>query len=184
MALWNGRDPILKERMFGLSGNQGNHGEDVKECFFYLDATPSHSFLKYLYKYPQASFPYASLVEENSRRSRAQPPFSLLDTGVFAEKRYWDVEITYAKETPDTIFVRIQVKNRGPETATLHLFPASRCAIPGPGGDAEQGEKPCLQIAESVRLPGLLKDVIIRLAGICSMAGSRRKACSLKTKVI
>lgn len=149
MALWNGRDPILKERMFGLSGNQGNHGEDVKECFFYLDATPSHSFLKYLYKYPQASFPYASLVEENRRRSRAEPPFSLLDTGVFAEKRYWDVEITYAKETPDTIFVRIQVNNRGPETATLHLLPSLWFRNTWSWGDAEQGEKPCLQIAES-----------------------------------
>jgi len=88
LALWNGKDPILKERLFGLTGNEGNHGEDVKEYYFYDDATPSHSYLKYLYKYPQAAFPYSRLVEENAKRGRDQPPFSLLDTGVFADKRY------------------------------------------------------------------------------------------------
>ena len=93
IALWNGRDPILKERAFGLTGNQGNHGEDVKEYYFYLDATPSHSYLRYLYKYPQAEYPYAALVEENRRRSRQDPPFNLLDSGVFADSRYWDVEV-------------------------------------------------------------------------------------------
>ncbi len=123
LALWNGRDPILKERMFGLTGTQGNHGEDVKEYFFYLDATPSHSFLRYLYKYPQAEFPYATLIEENRRRSRQDPPFDLLDTGIFAENRYWDVEVTYAKESPECILARIKVSNRGPEKAHLHLLP-------------------------------------------------------------
>ncbi len=148
VALWNGRDPILKERMFGLTGNQGNHGEDVKECFFYLDATPSHSFLKYHYKYPQAVFPYSSLVEENRRRSRTDPPFGILDTGIFENNRYWDVEITYAKETPETIFARITVSNRGAEPATLHLLPSLWFRNTWSWGDTEQVEKPNIQAAE------------------------------------
>jgi len=123
LALWNGRDPILKERAFGLTGNEGNHGEDVKEQYFYLDATPSHSWLRYLYKYPQAEYPYASLVDENRRRGRNDPPFSLLDTGAFAGSRYWDVEVRYAKATPDEIHIRILLANRGPERATLHVIP-------------------------------------------------------------
>ena len=124
LALWNGRDPILKERAFGLTGNQGNHGEDVKEYYFYLDATPSHAWLRYLYKYPQAVYPYAWLVQENARRSRDEPPFSLLDTGVFNEGRYWDVEVCYAKAAPDEIHIRIIATNRGPDAATLHLLPS------------------------------------------------------------
>ncbi len=123
LALWNGRDPILKERAFGLTGNEGNHGEDVKEYYFYLDATPTHSYLKYLYKYPQKEYPYELLVEENRRRSRKDPPFNLLDTGVFAENRYWDVEAVYAKADPDTLLIRITAYNRGPEAATLHILP-------------------------------------------------------------
>ena len=123
LALWNGRDPILKERAFGLTGNQGNHGEDVKEYYFYLDATPSHSWLRYLYKYPQAAYPYSRLVEENARRSRQEPPFSLLDTGVLDDGRYWDVEVHYAKVSPEEIHIRIVATNRGPDAATLHLLP-------------------------------------------------------------
>ena len=123
LALWNGIDPILKERAFGLTGNQGNHGEDVKEYYFYLDATPSHSYLRYLYKYPQVEFPYRWLVEENARRGRNNPPFSLLDTGVFNDNRYWDVEVRYAKATTDEIHIRVLASNRGPETKTLHLLP-------------------------------------------------------------
>jgi len=123
LALWNGRDPILKERAFGLTGNQGNHGEDVKEYYFYLDATPSHSYLRYLYKYPQAEYPYARLVEENARRGRLDPPCSLLDTGAFNENRYWDVEVHYAKRSPDEIHANIHAYNSGPEEATLHLLP-------------------------------------------------------------
>ncbi|MGI9046583.1 MAG: hypothetical protein ACR2FI_07300 [Burkholderiales bacterium] len=119
LALWNGKDPILKERAFGLTGNQGNHGEDVKEYYFYLDATPSHSYLKYLYKYPQTEYPYAQLVRENARRGRTDPPFTLLDTGAFNDNRYWDVEVRYAKATPDEIHARIIAHNRGPESATL-----------------------------------------------------------------
>ncbi|TMQ76095.1 MGH1-like glycoside hydrolase domain-containing protein [Candidatus Accumulibacter phosphatis] len=123
LALWNGEDPILKERAFGLTGNQGNHGEDVKEYYFYLDATPSHSYLRYLYKYPQAAYPYAQLVAENGRRSRQDPPFNLLDTGVFNEQRYWDVEVRYAKASPEEIHIRIIASNRGPQAATLHILP-------------------------------------------------------------
>ncbi|MGQ0657561.1 MAG: MGH1-like glycoside hydrolase domain-containing protein [Chromatiales bacterium] len=123
LALWNERDPILKERAFGLTGNQGNHGEDVKEYYFYLDATPSHSYLRYLYKYPQAEYPYAALVGENARRSRQDPPYTLLDTGVFAERRYWDVEVYYAKADPECVHAHVLAYNSGPETATLHLLP-------------------------------------------------------------
>ena len=123
LALWNGVDPILKERAFGLTGNEGNHGEDVKEYYFYLDATPSHSYLRYLYKYPQLEYPYRRLVEESRRRGRQEPPFTLLDTGVFDAKRYWDVEVRYAKAAPDEIHIRIMLSNRGPETKTLHVLP-------------------------------------------------------------
>ena len=123
VALWNGRDSMLKERAFGLTGEQGNRGEDVKEHYVYRDATPSHSHLRYLYKYPQAAFPYARLVEENARRSRFDPPFNLVDAGAFAEDRYFDVEVGYAKRTPKCLLVRIAATNRGPEAATLHLLP-------------------------------------------------------------
>jgi hypothetical protein len=123
LALWNGRDPILKERLFGLTGPEGNHGEDVKECYYYLDATPTHSYMKSLYKYPQAEYPYAWLVEENRRRGRGEPEFELADTGVFNDSRYFDVTAEYAKAAPDDILIRITVANRGPEAATIHLLP-------------------------------------------------------------
>ncbi|PYV40577.1 MAG: glucosidase, partial [Acidobacteria bacterium] len=123
LALWNGRDPILKERLFGLAGPEGNHGEDVKECYFYLDSAPTHSYLKALYKYPQAEFPYARLVEENRRRGRDAPEFELVDTGIFNENRYFDIVVEYAKSTPNDILIRLTVSNRGPATATLHLLP-------------------------------------------------------------
>src|SRR5262245_26629634 len=123
LALWNGRDPILKERLFGLSGPEGNHGEDVKECYYFLDATPTHSYARALYKYPQAAFPYAQLLQENRRRGITQPEFELADTGVFADDRYWDVFAEYAKAAPDDILIRITLANRGPEPATIHLLP-------------------------------------------------------------
>ena len=123
LALWNGRDPILKERLFGLTGPQGNHGEDVKEYYFYLDSTPTHSYMKFLYKYPQAAFPYERLVEENGRRGRSEPEFELLDTGVFDGARYFDVTVEYAKAGIDDILVRITVANRGPAAAALHVLP-------------------------------------------------------------
>ena len=123
LALWNEKDPILKERLFGLTGNEGNHGEDVKEYYFYLDSTPTHSYMKYLYKYPQREFPYAQLVEENRRRSKADPEFELLDTGVFAENRYFDVFVEYAKADCEDVLIRITVANRGPEAASIRLLP-------------------------------------------------------------
>ncbi len=123
LALWNGRDPFLKERLFGLTGPQGNHGEDVKEIYFYLDSTPTHSYMRMLYKYPQTAFPYSQLVEENARRGRQDPEFELLDTGIFAEDRYFDVFVEYAKNSPEDILIRITVHNRGPQPAPLHLLP-------------------------------------------------------------
>ncbi len=123
VAMWNGRDPILKERLFGLTGNEGNHGEDCKECYFYLDSTPTHSYMKYLYKYPQAAFPYQRLVEENRNRGRDAREFELIDTGVFEESRYFDVFVEYAKASGDDILIKVNVANRGPEAAELHLLP-------------------------------------------------------------
>ena len=123
LALWNGKDPILKERLFGLSISEGNHGEDVKECYFYLDSTPTHSYMKYLYKYPQAAFPYDDLVATNRDRGRGRPEYELLDTGVFDQDRYFDVFVEYAKASPEDMFIRITVHNRGPEPAMLQLLP-------------------------------------------------------------
>jgi hypothetical protein len=123
LALWNGRDPILKERLFGLTNHQGNHGEDVKECYFFLDSTPTHSYMKMLYRYPQREFPYADLIAVNGRRSRMEPEYELLDTGVFQDDRFFDVEVEYAKAAPDDILVRLTATNRGPEAAELHLLP-------------------------------------------------------------
>jgi hypothetical protein len=123
LALWNGRDPILKERLFGLTGSEGNHGEDVKEYYYYLDSTPTHSYLKYLYKYPQRPFPYSELVEVNRRRGKSAPEFELIDTGVFDDDRYFDVVVEYAKAGVEDILIKITAKNHGPETAQLHLLP-------------------------------------------------------------
>ena len=123
LALWNGRDPILKERLFGLNGSEGNHGEDVKEYYFYLDSTPTHSYMKYLYKYPQAEYPYAKLVAENRRRTKSDPEFELMDTGVFNQDRYFDVFVEYAKADWDDLCIRITAANRGPEAAEIHLLP-------------------------------------------------------------
>jgi hypothetical protein len=123
LSLWNGRDPIIKERLFGLTNREGNHGEDVKEVYYYLDATPSHSYLKMLYKYPQREFPYAWLVEENRRRNRGEAEFELVDTGTFQEDRYWDVFVEYAKAGPEDILMKVTAYNRGPEAASLHLMP-------------------------------------------------------------
>jgi hypothetical protein len=123
LALWNGKDPILKERLFGLTNSEGNHGEDVKEYYFYIDSTPTHSYMKMLYKYPQAAFPYEELVRVNRERNRSEMEFELMDTGVFNEDRYFDVYVEYAKAAPEDILIRISVINRGPEAATLHVLP-------------------------------------------------------------
>jgi hypothetical protein len=123
LALWNGRDPILKERLFGLTGHEGNHGEDVKEYYFYLDSTPTHSFMRMLYKYPQAAFPYADLVEENQRRGRGAPEYELIDTGVFDGDRYFDVFVEYGKVDSEDLLMKITVANRGPEAAAIRVLP-------------------------------------------------------------
>ena len=123
VALWNGKDPILKERMFGLTNSEANHGEDVKEYYFYLDSTPTHSYMKYLYKYPQAEYPYGNLIETNKRRTRNDMEYELLDTGVFNEDRYFDVFVEYAKQSPEDLLIQISVSNRGPEAAKIDVLP-------------------------------------------------------------
>jgi len=123
LALWNGKDPIIKERLFGLTNSEGNHGEDVKEYYFYIDSTPTHSYMKYLYKYPQSAYPYADLVETNRRRNRYELEYELMDAGVFDDDRYFDVFVEYAKESPEDILIKISACNRGSESATLHLLP-------------------------------------------------------------
>src|SRR5215467_5764451 len=123
LALWNERDPILKERLFGLTNAEGNHGEDVKECYFYLDATPTSSYLRMLYKYPQAEFPYSDLVAVNRARGKSDPEYELLDTGIFDGGRYFDVEVEYAKAAPEDILLEVTVHNRGPDDAALHVLP-------------------------------------------------------------
>jgi hypothetical protein len=123
LALWNGRDPILKERLFGLTNSEGNHGEDVKEYYFYLDNTPTHSYMKMLYKYPQSEYPYLDLVETNRRRGRTEMEYELLDTGIFNEDRYFDVFVEYAKQTPTDILIQISLCNRGPDSAPVHVLP-------------------------------------------------------------
>ncbi|HEY7207725.1 MAG TPA: hypothetical protein VH416_05745 [Gaiellaceae bacterium] len=142
LALWNGRDPILKERAFGLTNSEGNHGEDVKEYYFFLDATPTHSWLRWLYKYPQDAFPYAELVEENRRRSQHDFEYELFDTGVFDESRYFDVEVEYAKAGPDDILATIRATNRGPEPAPLHLLPT--LWFRNTWSDGSEGARPLL----------------------------------------
>jgi hypothetical protein len=123
LALWNGRDPIIKERLFGLANEEGNHGEDVKELYFYLDGTPTHSYMRMLYKYPQAAYPYEDLIAENERRGADQPEYEILDTGVFDDNRFFDVYVEYAKHTPDDIVMRVTIENRADQTATLHVLP-------------------------------------------------------------
>src|SRR5512136_1911945 len=123
LALWNGADSILKERLFGLTGPEGNHGEDVKEHYFYLDSTPTHSYMKMLYKYPQREFPYADLVSTNRSRGKADPEYELFDTGVFNEDRYFDIFVEYAKAAPDDILIRLRAINHGPEPARLCILP-------------------------------------------------------------
>ena len=123
LALWNGKDPILKERLFGLTNSEGNHGEDVKEYYFYLDSTPTHSYMKYLYKYPQTAYPYDDLVATNRHRGRLDFEYELLDTGVFDEDRYFDVFVEYAKASPEDLLIQVTAWNRGRDPATLHVLP-------------------------------------------------------------
>ena len=123
LAVWNGKDPIVKERLFGLTNSEGNHGEDVKEYYFYLDSTPTHSYMKYLYKYPQNAYPYLDLIKTNNARNRNDMEYELIDTGVFDDNRYFDIFVEYAKESPEEILIQITIYNRGKEAATLHVLP-------------------------------------------------------------
>src|SRR4051812_20209054 len=141
LALWNGKDPILKERLFGLTNSESNHGEDVKEYYFYLDSTPTHSYMKYLYKYPHAAFPYSDLVETSRKRDRSEFEYELMDTGVFDDDRYFDVFVEYAKESPNDMLIQVTVHNRGREAAAIHVLPtlwfrnswSGRTAVVKPG---------------------------------------------------
>src|SRR5215469_16510657 len=148
LALWNGKDPIVKERLFGLTNSEGNHGEDVKEYYFYLDNTPTHAYMKCLYKYPQAAYPYADLVETNRRRTRNEFEYELLDSGVFNEDRYFDVFVEYAKEAPEDILIKITVCNRGPEAAELHVLPTLWFRNTWASWEARPGAKPVLKRIE------------------------------------
>ena len=150
MALWNTRDPILKERLFGLTGPQGNHGEDVKEHYYYLDSTPTHSYMRALYQYPQGRFPYEALLEENRRRSRQEPEYELVDTGIFEGNRYFDVFVEYAKGSPNDLLISISVDNRGPEEAVLHLLPTLWYRNTWSWGCAHEGcwVKPVIRLGE------------------------------------
>src|SRR6516162_6442401 len=148
LAVWNGKDPIIKERLFGLTNSEGNHGEDVKEYYFYLDSTPTHSYMKYLYKYPQAAYPYNDLVETNRRRSRYDLEYELLDTGIFEGNRYFDVFVEYAKGGPEDILVQVTAANRGPEAAELHLLPTLWFRNDWTGRRAGSAEKPALREIE------------------------------------
>ena len=143
LALWNGKDSILKERIFGLTNSEGNHGEDVKEYYFYLDSTPTHSYMKYLYKYPQAAFPYGDLAATNRRRSRHEMEYELLDTGVFNEDRYFDVFVEYAKAAPNDVLIQVTIHNRGPEKAALHVLPT--LWFRNTWSSADGGTKPVLR---------------------------------------
>ena len=147
LALWNGVDPIIKERLFGLTNSEGNHGEDVKEYYYYLDSTPTHSYLKYLYKYPQRAYPYDSIVATNRARQRTEPEYELIDTGVFDDDRYFDVFVEYAKATPEDLLVEITVCNRGPESARLHVLPTLWYRNDWSWG--EPAERPALRLADS-----------------------------------
>ncbi len=144
LALWNGRDPILKERLFGFTNSEGNHGEDVKEYYFYLDSTPTHSYMKYLYKYLQREYPYRDLVETNRRRSRDEMEYELLDTGLFDDDRYFDVFVEYAKGDPEDVLIRISVHNRGPGSRpTFICFRHCGSGIRGPGKRAAEQSRSC-----------------------------------------
>jgi hypothetical protein len=148
LALWNGKDPILKERLFGLTNSEGNHGEDVKEYYFYLDSTPTHSYMKYLYKYPQAAYPYADLVDTKRGRSRNEMEYELLDTGVFNEDKYFDVFMEYAKAAPEDFLIQITVANRGPQAAQLHVLPTLWFRNDWASWVARPSEKPMLKQIE------------------------------------
>jgi hypothetical protein len=158
LALWNHKDPILKERLFGLTGPQGNHGEDVKEHYYFLDSTPTHSYMRALYKYPQAEYPYRQLIAVNAARGKHDPEYELIDSGVFDSERYFDVQVEYAKadQDPDDLLVRITIANRGPEAARLEVLPQLwfRNTWSWGGDDEDQGPRPVLRAASDGSIEG------------------------------
>jgi hypothetical protein len=176
LALWNGRDPILKERLFGLANHEGNHGEDVKECYFYLDSTPTHSYMKYLYKYPQAAYPYNDIVLTNRHRDRLVGEYELLDTGVFNDRRYFDVFVEYAKADPEDLLIHISICNRGPDPATIHVLPTLWFRNRWSWGGGPPVERPVLQ-----QVPGT--DAVHVIAATDALLGRRflyaGRPCSL-----
>ncbi len=184
VALWNGKDPILKERLFGLSNGEGNHSEDVKEYYFYLDSTPTHSYMKFLYKYCQAAYPYDELVRTNRERNRSQGEYELLDTGVFKEDRYFDIFVEYAKADPEDILIRITVHNRGPAAATLHLLPTLWFRNTWSWKtDGKAVERPSLRQADGGDAAWALSK-LATMTSVCgtSMQKAHRNCSLLKTK--
>ena len=181
LALWNGKDPILKERLFGLTNNEGNHGEDVKEYYFYLDSTPTHSYMKYLYKYPQNTYPYSDLVETSRRRGRNDAEYELLDTGIFDEDRYFDVFVEYAKAAPTDILIKISIANRGPRQSNCTCYRPCGSATLGLGG--RNSPNPLCG-----RCPGPTRSRSKRrmpnLAIFCCIAMATPRCCSPKTTPI
>ncbi len=174
VAMWNGKDPILKERLYGLTGPQGNHGEDVKEHYFYLDSTPTHSYMKALYKYPQCEFPYARLVEENHRRGRTEPEYELADTGAFDESRYFDVQTEYAKAGENDLLIRIAITNRGPDEASFHLLPTLWLRNTWAWGTQEEGAETKGQVELS---PSIAKATFSRVRARQSSLGTYEFSC-------
>ena len=180
LALWNGADPILKERMFGLTNSEGNHGEDVKEYWFYLDSTPTHSYMKCQYKYPQRAFPYEDLVSTNRGRSKQEMEYELLDTGIFDDDRYFDVVVEYAKGAHDDILMLVTAHNRGPDAATLHLLPTLWFRNTWSWGD--EVPKPTLQAADGEQgSPRCARPTRSSASGCCAPT-PRRSCCSARTR--
>ena len=182
LALWNGKDAILKERLFGLTNSEGNHGEDVKEYYFYLDSTPTHSYMKFLYKYPQAAYPYADLVETNRRRSRNEFEYELLDTGVFEQDRYFDVFVEYAKASPEDILIQITACNRGAEEAELHVLPTLWFRNDWAPWIVRPAEKPMLDRSTDRRARARLRQPMPSWAPTICTAKAMRRCSSPRTR--
>ena len=180
LALWNGKDPILKERIYGLTNSEANHGEDVKEYYFYLDSTPTHSYMKYLYKYPQEQFPYLDLINTNRHRSRLDPEYELLDTGIFNEDRYFDVFVEYAKASPTDILIQISVCNRGPDESVIHVLPTLWFRNIWHGGPMNRNHP--LRTHPGKPAPARLAQRTPSLATISCIARDRRACCSPRTR--
>ncbi len=182
LALWNGRDPFLKERLFGLASEEGNHGEDVKEYYFYLDNTPTHSYMKYLYKYPQAEFPYAQLLKENKRRTRQDPEYELIDTGIFDQNRYFDVEIEYVKHEPEDILIRISSPTAAPIQHRFICCPHSGSATRGCGGAIRVGRRsPSAVVVRRTAWPCCSRSIGSWASTFC-IVPTRTNCCSPKMR--